>query len=55
MANFTATDVKRLRDQTGAGMMDCKNALAEADDLAGVADEQAAATDEATAGTEVSE
>ena len=31
MANFTATDVKRLRDQTGAGMMDCKNALAEAD------------------------
>ena len=31
MANFTAADVKRLRDQTGAGMMDCKNALAEAD------------------------
>jgi len=31
MANFTATDVKRLRDQTGAGMMDCKNALNEAD------------------------
>jgi len=31
MANFTATDVKRLRDQTGAGMMDCKNALAETD------------------------
>jgi elongation factor Ts len=31
MANFSATDVKRLRDQTGAGMMDCKNALAEAD------------------------
>jgi elongation factor Ts len=31
MANFTATDVKRLRDQTGAGMMDCKNALAEAE------------------------
>jgi elongation factor Ts len=29
MANFTAADVKRLRDQTGAGMMDCKNALAE--------------------------
>jgi elongation factor Ts len=29
MANFT--DVKRLRDQTGAGMMDCKNALTEAD------------------------
>jgi elongation factor Ts len=31
MANFTSADVKRLRDQTGAGMMDCKNALAEAD------------------------
>jgi elongation factor Ts len=31
MANFTSADIKRLRDQTGAGMMDCKNALAEAD------------------------
>jgi elongation factor Ts len=31
MANYSATDVKRLRDQTGAGMMDCKNALQEAD------------------------
>jgi len=31
MANFTAADVKRLRDQTGAGMMDCKNALVDAD------------------------
>jgi elongation factor Ts len=31
MANFSAADVKRLREQTGAGMMDCKNALAEAD------------------------
>src|ERR1700736_1166616 len=30
MANFTAADVKRLREQTGAGMMDCKNALQEA-------------------------
>jgi elongation factor Ts len=30
MANFSAADVKRLRDQTGAGMMDCKNALDEA-------------------------
>jgi len=29
MANFTAADVKRLREQTGAGMMDCKNALEE--------------------------
>ena len=31
MANYTAADVKRLRDLTGAGMMDCKNALVEAD------------------------
>jgi len=30
MANYSAADVKRLRDQTGAGMMDCKNALEEA-------------------------
>jgi elongation factor Ts len=30
MANISAADVKRLREQTGAGMMDCKNALAEA-------------------------
>jgi elongation factor Ts len=26
---FTATDVKTLRDRTGAGMMDCKKALTE--------------------------
>ena len=31
MANFTAADVKRLRDATAAGMLDCKNALEEAD------------------------
>ena len=31
MANYSAADVKRLRDMTGAGMMDCKNALVEAD------------------------
>ncbi len=31
MANFTAADVKRLREQTSAGMMDCKRALEEAD------------------------
>jgi elongation factor Ts len=30
MANYTAVDVKRLREQTGSGMMDCKNALEEA-------------------------
>ena len=29
--NITAQDVKRLREQTGVGMMDCKNALKEAD------------------------
>jgi len=29
MANFSAADVKRLREQTGAGMLDCKNALVE--------------------------
>ena len=27
--NFTANDVKALRERTGAGMMDCKNALVE--------------------------
>ncbi len=31
MANFTAADVKKLRDLTGSGMMDCKKALEEAD------------------------
>ncbi|MEJ8574636.1 translation elongation factor Ts [Microbaculum marinum] len=31
MANITATMVKALREQTGAGMMDCKTALAEND------------------------
>ena len=31
MANFTAADVKALREQTGAGMMDVKKALTEAD------------------------
>ena len=31
MANFSAADVKRLRELTGAGMLDCKNALAASD------------------------
>ncbi len=31
MANFSAADVKKLRELTGAGMMDCKKALDEAD------------------------
>ena len=30
MANITAADVKKLRDATGAGMMECKAALTEA-------------------------
>ena len=30
MATITAEQVKKLRDQTGAGMMECKNALTEA-------------------------
>ena len=30
MAEITAAHVKQLRDRTGAGMMDCKNALTEA-------------------------
>ncbi|GAC1450730.1 MAG: hypothetical protein PVSMB10_05030 [Pseudarthrobacter sp.] len=29
MANYTAADIKELRERTGAGMMDCKNALTE--------------------------
>jgi len=31
MAEITASMVKQLRDMTGAGMMDCKNALVEAE------------------------
>jgi elongation factor Ts len=31
MPNYTAADVKKLRDLTAAGMMDCKNALVDAD------------------------
>ncbi|MET8178916.1 translation elongation factor Ts [Streptomyces sp. NPDC005336] len=31
MANFTAADVKKLRELTGAGMLDCKKALDEAE------------------------
>jgi elongation factor Ts len=31
MANFSAADVKKLRELTGAGMMDCKKALEETD------------------------
>jgi elongation factor Ts len=31
MANYTAADVKRLRDLTGAGMLDSKNALVESE------------------------
>ncbi|HEV2450775.1 MAG TPA: translation elongation factor Ts [Streptosporangiaceae bacterium] len=31
MSNVTAADVKRLREQTGAGILDCKKALEECD------------------------
>ena len=31
MANVSAADIKRLRDLSGAGMLDCRNALAETD------------------------
>ena len=31
MANYTTADVKALRERSGAGMMDCKSALDEAD------------------------
>ena len=31
MAMISAAEVKKLRDATGAGMMDCKKALTEAD------------------------
>ena len=31
MAEITAAAVKELRERTGAGMMDCKKALVEAD------------------------
>ena len=31
MANITAAEVNKLRQSTGAGMMDCKNALVEAE------------------------
>jgi elongation factor Ts len=31
MSNFTAADVKRLRELTGSGMMDCKKALVESE------------------------
>ncbi|MCB0663388.1 MAG: translation elongation factor Ts, partial [Saprospiraceae bacterium] len=31
MSGISASDVKKLRDMTNAGMMDCKKALAEAE------------------------
>ncbi len=37
--NFTASDVKELREKTGCGMMDCKNALASSNgDMAAAVD-----------------
>src|SRR5258708_27432573 len=35
---YSAADVKRLREQTGAGMLDCRNALVEAADYEGAVD-----------------
>src|ERR1700755_3415189 len=31
MANYSASEVKKLRDLTGSGMMDCKKALEDSD------------------------
>ena len=31
MANYTAADIKKLRELTAAGMLDCKKALEETD------------------------
>ncbi len=39
MANYTAADIKSLREKTGAGMLDVKNALDEADGDQGKAEE----------------
>ncbi len=39
MANYTAKDIKALRDKTGAGMLDVKKALDEADGDAAKAEE----------------
>jgi translation elongation factor EF-Ts len=33
MADITAASVKQLREKTGAGMMECKNALIEAEGI----------------------
>ena len=33
MTKITAADVMKLRKTTGAGMMDCKNALVEAEGI----------------------
>ena len=32
---FTMTEIKKLREMTGAGLADCKKALAESDDMDG--------------------
>ena len=39
MANFTAADIKALREKTGAGMLDVKKALEEAEGDAAKAEE----------------
>ena len=59
MANYTAADVKKLRELTGAGMMDCKKALEEtAGDLEKAVDvlrTKGAAKADTRAGREASE
>ena len=68
MANITASMVKELREMTGAGMMECKKALAEAEGemekavdvlrtrgLAAVAKKAGRATNEGAIGAYVSE
>ena len=40
MADISAADVKRLREKTGAGMMECKNALVEANGDFAMAEKQ---------------
>ena len=31
--NFTMTEIKKLREMTGAGLADCKKALTESEDI----------------------
>ena len=59
MAEFTSSDVAKLREMTGAGMMDCKRALVEAkgnlDDAVNVLRKKGAATASVKAAREAKE